>query len=62
MQSPQTSLKGNPFRAYEDRWPAENRLDAREFNALPTVTKSAHAMLKHWPRRDRQARLVRRPA
>ena len=62
MHSSQTSLKGNPFRPYEDRWPADNRLDAREFNALPTVTKSARAMLKHWPRRDGQTRLVRRPA
>jgi hypothetical protein len=42
--------------------PADKRLDAREFHALPTVTKSARAMLKHWPRRDRQVRLTRRPA
>jgi hypothetical protein len=62
MQSPQTSIKGNPFRPDEDRWPADKRLGAREFHALPTVTKSARAMLKHWPRRDQQARLVKRPA
>jgi hypothetical protein len=62
MHSPQTSLKGNPFRPYEDHRPADKRLDPREFHALPTVTKSARAMLKHWPKRDRQARLIRRPA
>lgn len=62
MHSPQTSLKGQPFRPYEDRWPAEKRLDARAFNALPTVTKSARAMLKHWPAKDRQTRLVGRAA
>jgi len=62
MHSSQTSLQGQPFRPYEDRWPADKRLDARAFHALPTATQSARAMLKHWPSRKQQTRIARRPA
>jgi hypothetical protein len=60
--SSQTTLAGNAFRPFEDRWPADRRLDAREFNARPSLTKSARAMLKHWPSRTTRSQLSRRPA
>ena len=60
--SSQTTLKGNAFRPYEDRWPADRRLDAREFHALPSLTKSARTMLKHWPSKTSRSQLSRRPA
>jgi hypothetical protein len=60
--SSQTTLKGNAFRPYEDRWPADARFDAREFHARPSLTKSARAMLKHWPSKNSRSALSRRPA
>lgn len=60
--SSQTTLKGNAFRPYEDRWPADTRLARPARAERPTLTKAAGRMLRHWPSKSVHAQLVRRAA
>jgi hypothetical protein len=60
--SPQTTLKGYAFRPFEDTWPADNRLESLRLEDRPSAAKVARKMLKHWPSKSHQAKLVRRPA
>ncbi|HET9116540.1 MAG TPA: hypothetical protein VFN75_00410 [Pseudonocardiaceae bacterium] len=60
--SSQTSLKGQPFRAFEERWPAENRMRARLLRERPSAAEASKKLLRHWPSKIRRAPLTRRPA
>jgi hypothetical protein len=60
--SPQTSLKGYAFRPFEETWPADNRLDQLRLQERPSAAKAAGRMLRHWPSKTRQAKLIRRLA
>jgi hypothetical protein len=60
--SPQTSLKGNAFRPFDETWPADNRLDQLRLQERPSAAKAARRMLRHWPSKTRQAKLIRRVA
>lgn len=58
----QTSLKGQPFRAFEQRWPADTRTQARLLKERPSAAKDSRKLLRHWRSRTSQASLIRRPA
>ncbi|MGH2835146.1 MAG: hypothetical protein ACRDLT_03735 [Solirubrobacteraceae bacterium] len=59
--SSQTTLKGRPFRAFEERWPAEDRMQTRLLRERPSAAKASRRMLRHWPSKTAQAPPVRRP-
>ena len=60
--TPQTTLKGHPFRAFEERWPAENSVQTRLLRERPSAAKASRKLLRHWRSRTSQAPLIRRPA
>jgi hypothetical protein len=60
--SPQTTLKGQPFRPFEERWPADDRMQTRLLRERPSAAKASRKMLRHWPSKTGPARLSRRPA
>jgi hypothetical protein len=60
--SPQTTLKGQPFRAFEQRWPADNRTQTRLLQERPSAAKASRKMLRHWRNKTSTTPLVRRAA
>lgn len=60
--SPQTTLKGQPFRPFEERDPAEDRTPIRLLKERPSAAQASRKLLRHWRGAARQTPLRRRPA
>jgi hypothetical protein len=60
--SPQTTIKGHPFRVFDERWPAEDGMPARLLRDRPSAAKVSRKMLRHWRSKASQVPLIRRPA